>query len=129
MRLLFESGYLSRAAFIKLSVIGKIFGNCKGFEKSQFHKINEELRRGDLGLKQTFQLDQPPLCFKAVPTRHLQSIPSFLPMSSDDKCPLLLKKCQTSLDSVHSCTYHVYSFDICHLRHEVCSPAHVLLDY
>ena len=68
---------LLRAAFIKLSVIGKIFRNCKGFEKSQFHKINEELRRGDLGLKQTFQLDQPPLCFKAVPTRHLQSVPSF----------------------------------------------------
>ena len=55
--------------------------------------------------------------------------PCFLPMSSHDDCPPLLKKCQTSLDSMHSCTYRVYSFDICHSRHEVCSPAHVLLDY
>ena len=30
MRLLFESGYYSRAAFIKLSGIGKIFCKCKG---------------------------------------------------------------------------------------------------
>ena len=44
-------------AFIKLSAIGKIFCNCKGFEKSQFYKINEELRCGDLVFKQTFQLD------------------------------------------------------------------------
>ena len=29
------------AAFIKLSVIGKIFRNCKGFEKSQFYKITK----------------------------------------------------------------------------------------
>ena len=26
-----------------LSVAGEIFRNCKGFEKSQFYKINEEL--------------------------------------------------------------------------------------
>ena len=59
-------GFYSRAAFIKLSVIGRIFHNCKGFEKSQF---NEELRCGDLVLKQTFQLlDQPPLCYKMVST-------------------------------------------------------------
>ena len=69
VRLLFESGYKSRAAFIKLSVIGKTFVKCKGFEKSRFCKINKELRYGDLVLKQTFQLlDQPPLCYKAVPT-------------------------------------------------------------
>ena len=74
-------GFYSRAAFIKLSVLGKIFRNCKGIEKSQFYKINEELRCGDLVLKQTFQLDQPPLCYKAVPTRHLQSVSSF---SSND---------------------------------------------
>ena len=42
MRLLFESGYYSRAAFIKLSGIGKIFCKCKGFEKSQFYKINRK---------------------------------------------------------------------------------------
>ena len=37
-----------RAAFIKLGVIGKIFRKCKGLEKSQFHKINKELRCSDL---------------------------------------------------------------------------------
>ena len=42
VRLLFESGYYSRAAFIKLSGIGKIFCKCKGFEKSQFYKINRK---------------------------------------------------------------------------------------
>ena len=30
-------GFYSRVAFIKLSVIGKIARNCKGFEKSQFY--------------------------------------------------------------------------------------------
>ena len=47
VRLLFESGYYSRAAFIKLSGISEIFCKCKGFEKSQFYKINRELRCGD----------------------------------------------------------------------------------
>ena len=71
MRLLFESGYYSRAAFIKLSGIGKIFCECKGFEKSQFYKINKELRCDDLVLKQNFQLlDQPSLSYKALPTQH-----------------------------------------------------------
>ena len=50
--ILCESGYYSRAAYIKLSGIGKIFCKCKGFEKSQFYKINKELRCGDLVLKQ-----------------------------------------------------------------------------
>ena len=39
-------------AFIKLRVISKIFCKFKGFEKSQFYRINKELRCGDL-------LDQP----------------------------------------------------------------------
>ena len=64
-----------------LSVAGEIFRNCKGFEESQFYKINEELWCGALVLKQTFQLDQPLLCYKVVPTWHLQSISSF---SSND---------------------------------------------
>ena len=54
-----------------------IFHNCKGFEKSQFYEINEELLCSDLVLKQTFQLDRPSLCYKAVSTRHLQSVSSF----------------------------------------------------
>ena len=33
--------FYSRAAFFKLSVIGKISRNCKGFEKSQFYKITK----------------------------------------------------------------------------------------
>ena len=54
----------------------KVFCKCKGFEKSQFYKINEELRCGDLVLKQNFQLslDQSSLSYKAVPTWHLQSV-------------------------------------------------------
>ena len=59
-------GFYLRAAFIKLSGIGKIFCKCKGFEK-RFYKINKELRCGDLVLKQNFQLlDQPSLSYKAV---------------------------------------------------------------
>ena len=74
---------LIERAFIKLSVISKIFCKCKGFEKSQFYRFIKELRCGDLVLKQTFQLlDQPPLCYKAVPTRHLQSVSLF--SSSND---------------------------------------------
>ena len=67
---------------VKLSVRGKIFRNFKSIEKCQFYNINKELRCGDLVLKQTFQLlDQPPLCYKAVPTQHLQCVSSF---SSND---------------------------------------------
>ena len=45
--------------------------------------FNKELRCGDLVLKQTLQLlDEPPLCYKAVPTRHLQSVSLF--SSSND---------------------------------------------
>ena len=38
VRLLFESGYYSRAVFIKLSGICKISWKSKGFEKIQFYK-------------------------------------------------------------------------------------------
>ena len=55
----------------------KVFCKCKGFEKSQFYKINKELnfRCGDLVLKQNFQLslDQSSLSYKAVPM-HLQLV-------------------------------------------------------
>jgi len=64
--------------FIKLSVIGKIFCNCKDFEQSHFYKINKELRCSDLVLEQIIHLlDEPPLCYKALPTQHLQSVSSF----------------------------------------------------
>ena len=56
------------------------------------------------------QLDQPPLCYKAVPTRHFQSVSSFS-ISHNDRPPCL-KKCRTSLDSVRSSTYRVYPFAI-----------------
>ena len=42
--------------------------------------------------------------------------PCFLPIISQDDHPPCLKNCWTSLDSVSSCTYCIYS---CHLRHEV----------
>ena len=70
---------LIKSSVYKLS----IFRKYKGFEKSQFYKINKELQCGDVVLKQSFQLlDQPLLCCKAVPTRHLQTLSSF--SSSND---------------------------------------------
>jgi len=62
--------------FIEFSGMGKSLCKFKGFEQSQFYKINEELRRGDLVLKQNFQLslDQSLLSYKAEPTWHLQSV-------------------------------------------------------
>ena len=77
----------------------KIFRNCKGFEKSQFYK--------NCGAAWSATV-----CYKAVPTRHFQSVSSFLPMISHDDRPLCLKECRTSLDSMCSCTYCVYSFHI-----------------
>ena len=57
-----------------------------GFKESQFYKINEELRRGDLILKQNFQLlDQSSLSYKAVPIGHLQSVSLFC-SSNDFTC-------------------------------------------
>ena len=48
--------------------------------------VNKELRYSDLVLKQTFQLlDEPPLCYKAVPARRLQSVSLFSP-SNDFTC-------------------------------------------
>ena len=41
VRLLFESGYKSRAAFIKLSVIGKTFVKCKGLRKAGFARLTK----------------------------------------------------------------------------------------
>ena len=72
----------------------KSFVNVRALRKSQFYKINEELQYGDLVMKHTFQfLDQSPLCYKAVPTRHLQSVSSFLlPMTSHIDHPPCLKK-------------------------------------
>ena len=58
--------------------------NLRALRKSQFYKFNKELWSGDLVLKQTFQLlDQPPLCYKVVPTQLLQSISSFFFYFSD----------------------------------------------
>ena len=81
-------GFYSRAATnrewrLLNSVSGKMFRKCNGFEKSQFIRLTKNIRCGDLVLKQTFQLlDQPPLCYRAVPTSHLQSVSSFC--SSND---------------------------------------------
>ena len=59
----------------------------------------KELRCVDLVLKQTFQLlDQPPLCYKykAVPTRHIQSVSLFSSLNNlHIDCPLCLKNYQT----------------------------------
>ena len=84
-----------RAAFIKLSAIGKIFHKCKGFEKSQFYEINKELRCGDLVLKQTSSF----LISRRFATKqylHGTSNPFscfLLPMISHDDRPPCLKKC------------------------------------
>jgi len=75
-------GFYSRAAtnreqrLLNSVVWVKVFCKSKGFEKSQFYKFNKEFRRGDLVLKQNFQLslDQSSLSYKAVSTWHLQSV-------------------------------------------------------
>ena len=92
--------------FIKLSVIDKIFCKCKGFEKSQFYKINKPssflMSRHFATKRYLHGTSNPFPCF-------------LLPMTSHVDCPSCLKKCQTSLDSVRSCnycTYHVYPFDV-----------------
>ena len=84
LRLLFESGYYSRVAFIKLSALVQILCKCKGFEKCLFYKVNKELRCSDMVLKQNFQLlDQLLLSNKLVLTWHLQcwspSVPQKIP--------------------------------------------------
>ena len=65
---------------IDVDIGGKIF------EKSQFYKIDKELRCGDLVLKQNFQLlDQPSRSYKAVPSIYRTSDPFprfLLPMIS-----------------------------------------------
>ena len=97
----------SRAAFIKISVIRKIFRKCKGFEKSHFYKINKELQCSDLVLKHpsSFLMSH---CFAIKRYLHGTSNPFpcfLLPLTSHNDRPSCLKKCQTSLDSVRSCNY------------------------
>ena len=78
-RLLFTScaASIRQQRLLNSVVQVKVFCKCKGFEKSQFYKINKELnfRCGDLVLKQNFQLslDQSSLSYKAVPM-HLQLV-------------------------------------------------------
>ena len=79
-------------------------------------RFNKELRCGGLDLKQTFQFDQPPLCYKAVLTRHLQSVSSF---SSNDftrwspsvpqKMPKFLGQCGVIVPIVY--TLLILSFE------------------
>ena len=95
------------------SVIGKIFRKCKGFE---FYKIYKELQCGDLVLKQTFQLlDQPPLCYKAVPTRHLLSVSHFLLISSTTRTFHTQQGCKHVLKSVQSFISAVRYIRITHM--------------
>ena len=79
-----------------------------------------------LGFEATFQLlDEPLLCYKAVPTRHLQSISLFSSFndftrwspSVPQKMPNFSGQC-AFLYLLHlSCILFWY----CHSRHEVCS--------
>ena len=73
----YSSAATNREQHLLNSVVWvKVFCKCKGFERSQFYEINEELRCGDLVLKQNFQLslDQLSLSYKAVGTWNLQSV-------------------------------------------------------
>ena len=99
------------AAFIKLSVIGKIFRNCKGFEKSQFYKITKNCDAVTwFWSKPSSLISRRALCYKAYLRGTSNQFPRFLPMISHNDRPPCLKK--TSLDSMRSCVYRVYSFDI-----------------
>ena len=94
-------------------------------------KCQEYLRIlcSDLGLKQTFQLDQPPLCYKVVPTWYPQSVSSFSSNDFTRWSPFMPEKMPNS--SKQSAFLYLSGILIwyCHLRPEVCSRAYVLLEY
>ena len=115
VRLLFKSSYYLRAAFIKLCVLGKIFRNYKGFEKSQFYMENCNAAWSATALLQS-----------GIPTWHFQSVSSF---SSNDFTRWSLSVPQKMPNSSEqraflylSCTPLILPFEP-----EVCSCAHVLL--
>ena len=72
-------GYYSRAATIKPSGIRKnpFVNNYKGFEKSQFYKINKELRYSHFNLKQNLQL------LKATPWKQIRRDTATLATATD----------------------------------------------
>ena len=74
----------------------------------KFFVIVRALRKASFIRRIAMQLDQPPLCYKAVYLHGTSNpFPRFLPMISHDDRPPCLKKCRTPLDSVRSCTYCV----------------------
>ena len=101
-----------RAAFIKLSALSKIFRNCKGFEKSQFYKINKELRcslisRGFATNRYLHDTSNP--------------FPCFLPMISHDDHPPYLKKNAELLWTMCVLVPIVYTHLILSFKPDVCS--------
>ena len=95
-------GFYSRAATIQeRRLLNSVFS-------VKFFVIIRALRKGSFIRRIAMQLDQPPLCYKAVYLHGTSNpFPHFLPMISHDDHPPCLKKCRTPLDSVHSCTYRV----------------------
>ena len=57
-----------------------VFCKFKSFEKSQFYKINKELRRGDLVLKQNFQLSLDQLLLSCTSSTYMAPPISILKM-------------------------------------------------
>ena len=95
----------------------------------KFFVIARALRKTSFIQRIAMQLDQPPLCYKAVPTRHFQSVSSFSSNDFTRDRPPCLKNVEL-LWTACVLVPIVYSFDIAIRAYtEVCSRAHVLLEY
>ena len=92
----------------------------------KFFVIARALRKASFIRRIAMQLDQPPLCYKAVPTRHFQSVSSFSSNDFTRWSPSVPQKMPNSSG------HRAFLYLLCtHLIFEpkVCSRAHVLLEY
>ena len=105
-------GFYSRVAFIKISVISKILRNCALRKASCTYEIMKNCDAVTWFWSKPSSLISRRFATKWYLHSTSNQFPRFLPIISHDDRPSCLKKCQTSLNRVCSCTYRVYSFDI-----------------
>ena len=102
--------------FIKLSVISKIFRKCKGFEKSQFYKINMKQWLGFFSFLISHHIAQ---CLPRQPiaSSKNQTDPFADVEENEDELeentPVYWRTANLLyMRSYNYCTYHLYYFDI-----------------
>ena len=119
--------YLNLCGFYSRAVTNRERRLLNSVFSVKFFVIVRALRKASFIRRIAIKVDQPPLCYKAVPTRHFQSVFSFsqwfhtmialraskMPNFSGQRAFLYL-----------SCTHLILPFEP-----EVCSRAHVLLKY